>query len=177
MTNWLEVQSLGIEQVLEVLPHRFPFLMIDKVLEIRPGKPLSMRMSPEEVAEARVGSMAKTLKNITYNEIQFLGHFPSVPIFPGVLTIEAMAQSAAFAVAPFLALQNKGVLPKLQTTLVGFDDVRFRKKIQPGDQMVMQVVAKQVRGAIWSFAGEAFVDGKRAAEAVFLAQVLSGGNA
>lgn len=175
--NWLEVSSLGPDEILRILPHRYPFLMVDKVLEIKTAKPLKAGMSDAEINEARKGSFARTIKNVTFNEAQFQGHFPENPIFPGVLTIEAMAQSAAFVTVPFVAAAHGGELPRLGVVLAGIDGVRFRRPIRPGDQMEIRVTATQCRGPIWSFDGEVLVDGKRSAEGSFLAHLSAGGSA
>ncbi|MEW6057123.1 MAG: 3-hydroxyacyl-ACP dehydratase FabZ [Bdellovibrionota bacterium] len=174
---WIERTQLDIQDILKVLPHRYPFLMVDKVLEIKTALPLSLDMTESEMQEARKGSYARTVKNVTANETQFQGHFPENPIFPGVLTLEALAQSAAFITVPFIAAANKGKLPRLGVILAGFDKVRFRKLILPGDRMDMRVEATQVRGHLWGFRGEVSVDGKHAAEANFLAQLNIGGAA
>ncbi len=169
--NWLEKKSFDADDILRVLPHRFPFLMVDRVLEITSGKPLSFGLSAEEQVAARKGSKSRALKNVTFNEMQFLGHFPDHPIFPGVLTLEALAQSAAFTTIPFVALASGGALPPLKVALASFDKVRFRRPIRPGDQMQMTVTVKQTKGAIWNFEGLVEVDGKCAAEGEFMAQL------
>jgi 3-hydroxyacyl-[acyl-carrier-protein] dehydratase len=174
-SNWIEKSSFEAEDILVVLPHRYPFLMVDRVLEVKTAKPLRAGMLDSELVEARIGSFARVIKNVTFNESQFLGHFPENPIFPGVLTLEALAQSAAFVTVPFVAVAHGGALPKLGVILAGFDKARFRRPIRPGDQMEMRVTVTQTRGPIWSFDGEVTVDGKRAAEASFLAQLSTGG--
>lgn len=172
--NWLQVSYLDIDEILTILPHRYPFLMVDRVLEIKTGKPLRLGASEAELHESRRGSFARTIKNVTFNEFHFQGHFPGNPIFPGVLTLEAMAQSAAFVTVPFIAAAYSGTLPKLSVVLAGFDHVRFRRPIRPGDQLQIRVEATQGRGAIWGFEGEVLVDGKKAAEGAFLAQLTAG---
>jgi 3-hydroxyacyl-[acyl-carrier-protein] dehydratase len=174
--KWLEVTSLGVEEILQVLPHRYPFLLVDRVLEIKTAKPLRIGMPDAELLEARKGSYARTIKNVTFNEGQFQGHFPENPIFPGVLTLEAMAQSAAFVTVPFVAATHGGSLPRLEVVLAGFDDARFRRPIMPGDRMEIHVTTTQARGSIWGFQGEVMVDGKKAAEAAFLAHLSIGGS-
>lgn len=169
--NWLDVKSLNTEEIMYVLPHRYPFLMVDKVTEIFLPKPLKIGMSEEEVSEIRKEAYVKTLKNITFNEPQFQGHFPDMPIFPGVLTLEAMAQSAAFLIIPFVALKNGGKISKFNTTLVGFDEVRYRRPIRPGDVMNIKVNVTNCKKNIWRFKAEVTVDDKPAAEGTFMAQL------
>lgn len=175
--NWLEASELGIDEILMVLPHRYPFLMIDRVLEIKTSVPLRVGMSEAEINEARKGSFARAIKNVTANEPQFTGHFPENPIFPGVLTLEALAQAAAFVTVPFVAAMHGGALPRLGVVLAGFDRARFRRPIRPGDQMELRVEATQCRGQIWAFDGVVSVQGKKAAEGSFLAHLSAGGSA
>ncbi len=171
--NWLEVKTLNIDEILKILPHRYPFLMVDKVLEIKTSQPLRVGMSKLELEKLRVNSFVKTIKNVTINEAQFQGHFPGKPVMPGVLTLETMAQSAVFVAFPFLAAEfGIGVHPKLSVALVSFDKVRFRKPIVPGDQMVVDVTVVQTRGSLWGFKGEVSVSSKKVAEGHFLAQVF-----
>ncbi len=172
--NWLETTAFGADDILRVLPHRYPFLMIDRVLEIKTAKPLKIGMSEVEVNDARKGSFARAIKNVTFNEVQFQGHFPENPIFPGVLSVEAMAQAAAFVTVPFVAARHGGDLPRLGVVLAGFDGVRFRRPIRPGDQMEIRVVATHCRGQLWTFDGEVMVEGKKAAEGSFLAHLSAG---
>jgi len=131
--------SLNIYEILEHLPHRYPFLLIDKVLECEPGKSL-------------VG-----IKNVSHNEPFFPGHFPSRPIMPGVLILEALAQATGI-----LAFKTVGRKPD-GTSLyyfVGIDKARFKQPVIPGDQLRLEVeFVKQMRG-IWKFNGKALVDGK-----------------
>lgn len=175
--NWIEMSAFGIDEILEVLPHRYPFLMVDRVLEVRTAKPLRLGMSDVEINEARKGSFARTLKSVSYNEPQFQGHFPEYPILPGVLTLETMAQAAAFVAVPFVAVAHSGDLPRLNVVLAGFDNVRFRRPIRPGDRMEVKVTATQWRAQIWGFEGEVIVDGKIAAEGSFLTHLTTGGTA
>lgn len=131
--------SLNIYEILEHLPHRYPFLLIDKVLECEPGKSL-------------VG-----IKNVSHNEPYFPGHFPTRPIMPGVLILEALAQATGI-----LAFQTVGRKPD-GTSLyyfVGIDNARFKQPVIPGDQLRLEVeYIRQMRG-IWKFDGRAVVDGK-----------------
>ncbi len=169
--NWLEINELGPEDVVKILPHRYPFLMVDKIIEFHRPKPLKMGMSDEEVAEIRKDCFVRAIKNVTFNEPQFQGHFPGMPIFPGVLTLEAMAQTAAFLIIPFVALKNNGKIETFNTTLLGFDEARFRRPVRPGDTMCMKVSISNCKKSIWRFQGEVTVEGKTAAEGIFLAQL------
>jgi UDP-3-O-[3-hydroxymyristoyl] N-acetylglucosamine deacetylase / 3-hydroxyacyl-[acyl-carrier-protein] dehydratase len=138
----------GIEDIMKVLPHRYPFLLVDRILEIEEGKRV-------------VG-----IKNVTINEPFFQGHFPGHPIMPGVLIVEAMAQ-----VGGMLLL---GGLEDPDTKVVYFmslDNVRFRKPVKPGDQIVFEVEIIQIRGKIAKTRGVARVDGEVVAEAEMAAMV------
>jgi beta-hydroxyacyl-ACP dehydratase FabZ len=138
----------GIEDIMRVLPHRYPFLLVDRILEIEEGKRV-------------VG-----IKNVTINEPFFQGHFPGHPIMPGVLIVEAMAQ-----VGGMLLL---GGLEDPDTKVVYFmslDNVRFRKPVKPGDQIVFEVEIIQIRGKIAKTRGVARVDGEVVAEAEMAAMV------
>jgi 3-hydroxyacyl-[acyl-carrier-protein] dehydratase len=132
-------EQLDIYQILEHLPHRYPFLLIDRVLECEPGKRL-------------VG-----LKNVSHNEPYFTGHFPNRPVMPGVLILEALAQATGI-----LAFRTLGRVPDANSLyyFVGIDKARFKQPVQPGDQIHLEVdYIKQMRG-VWKFNGQALVDGK-----------------
>jgi 3-hydroxyacyl-[acyl-carrier-protein] dehydratase len=142
--------ELNITQIMDKIPHRYPFLLIDKVKDINPGV-------------SAVG-----IKNVTMNEQVFQGHFPGHPIFPGVLIIEAMAQTAGTLVVHSLG-------PDAENKLVYFmtiDEARFRKPVGPGDQMHIHVEVERSRGAVWKFKGKAMVDGNVHAEATFSAMIM-----
>ncbi len=140
---------IEIHEIMKVLPHAYPFLLVDRILEI-------------ELEKRIVG-----IKNVTYNEPFFPGHFPGRPIMPGVLIVEAMAQTAGILV--FKSLPEE----KAQEAVyfLGIDNVRFRKPVTPGDQLRLEVEITKHRQAIWGFKGKALVDGKLAAEAEFLAMM------
>jgi 3-hydroxyacyl-[acyl-carrier-protein] dehydratase len=123
---------MDIHQILKKLPHRYPFLMIDRVLEIEKGKRI------------------KALKNVTINEPFFTGHFPHRPVMPGVLMLEAMAQAAAL-----LAFDATGVELDDKTVyyFAGIDAARFKRPVEPGDQLVMEVVLERSRAGIFKFNG------------------------
>ena len=134
-------------EVMRRLPHRYPFLLVDR-------------------AEDYVASTSITgIKNVTHNEPFFPGHFPIDPVMPGVLIVEAMAQTGALLMSKSLevAVEGKVIL------FMSIDGVRFRKPARPGDQLHMKVVVTKQRGDIFKFRGETFIDGKLAAEADFAA--------
>jgi 3-hydroxyacyl-[acyl-carrier-protein] dehydratase len=124
-----------------MLPHRYPFLMVDRVLEIDAGK-------------------ARTLKNVSHNEPFFVGHFPGNPVMPGVLIIEALAQSAAI-----LALAELKSETQRMFVLTGVEKARFRRPVVPGDQLEMEVAIIRNRGPLWKMSAQARVGGDLAAEA------------
>jgi 3-hydroxyacyl-[acyl-carrier-protein] dehydratase len=127
--------------LLKLLPHRYPFLLVDRVLEVS-------------------DSRAVTLKNVTHNEPFFNGHFPGMPVMPGVLILEALAQSSALLAINILGIQD---IPFFMLT--GFDKVRFRRRVVPGDQLRMEVRLLRQHRPLWRMHGEARVDGELAAEA------------
>ena len=136
--------QLDIRQILEHLPHRFPMLLIDRVLECEAGKRI------------------KALKNVTINEPFFPGHYPHSPVMPGVLVIEAMAQAAAI-----LSFVTMGVKPNDKSLyyFVGIDNARFKRPIVPGDQIVLDVSITRTLRGMWKYSGTASVDGCVAAAA------------
>ncbi len=141
------MEELNIHEVLKYLPHRYPFLMIDRVTEFEEGERI------------------KAIKNVTYNEPIFTGHFPHHPIFPGVLILEAMAQAAAI-----LAFRTVGESPSDDTLylFVGIDKARFKRPVSPGDQMVFDVRIVRNRRGIWQFDATCTVDEKVACTANIL---------
>jgi len=141
--------ELNIDEIMSYLPHRYPFLLVDKVLAFEEG--VSIR----------------ALKNVTVNEPHFTGHFPDFPVMPGVLIVEAMAQ-----VGGILAFQSE---PKDQEFLVyftGIDGVRFRKPVRPGDQLIFELTCLRRRGHMWKFKGEAFVDGELVCGGTLMATLM-----
>lgn len=138
---------MDVSEILKLLPHRYPFAFVDRVLECEPGKSV------------------RALKNVTINENFFPGHFPVRPIMPGVLIIETMAQ-----VAGILAYKtvDKPVTENSLFYLVGIDKARFKKTVEPGDQMILDVELVKQRRNIWIFNAKALVDGKVAASAELL---------
>lgn len=143
---------LDVRRIQEMLPHRYPFLMVDRIEELEPGV------------------RAVGIKNVTIGEPYFEGHFPGNPVMPGVLIVEALAQTAAvlgYETHPSYQ-QGGGVL------LMGLDRVRFRRPVVPGDTLRLEVTLKKERGAIWRVEGHATVDGERAAEAQLMATFVKG---
>jgi 3-hydroxyacyl-[acyl-carrier-protein] dehydratase len=139
--------TFDINDVLRQLPHRYPFLLVDRVLAYEPGKSI------------------RALKNVTYNEPFFTGHFPHRPVMPGVLIIEALAQAAGI-----LAFRTADIIPNETTRFyfAGIDKARFRKPVEPGDQLILRAtLERQVRG-IWKFATAAEVAGSEVASAEML---------
>ena len=143
------IRQIGINEILKMIPHRYPFLLVDKVDIIEPN-------------EEAVG-----LKNITMNEPQFTGHFPENPVMPGVLIVEAMAQTAAVTV---MSNQEEG--HKKSVFFMSVENAKFRKPVLPGHQLKMHVVKEQERRNVYRFRGEATVDGVMHAEAVFTAMIF-----
>jgi len=143
---------IEIREIMAVLPHGYPFLLVDRIIEIEPEKRV-------------VG-----IKNVTYNEPFFPGHFPGRPIMPGVLIVEAMAQTAGVLALKSLPEENR----KKPIYFMGMDNVRFRKPVTPGDQMRLELEITKHRQSIWGFKGKAFVDGKLVAEADLLAMLGEG---
>ncbi|MGQ3112702.1 MAG: 3-hydroxyacyl-ACP dehydratase FabZ [Brevundimonas sp.] len=144
-------ETIDYAEVMRRLPHRYPFLLVDK-------------------AEDFIASTSITgVKNVTHNEPFFPGHFPIDPVMPGVLIVEAMAQTGALLMSKSLdvAVEGKVIM------FMSIDGVRFRKPARPGDQLKMKVVVTRQRGDIFKFRGETFIDDKLAAEAEFAAMVVT----
>ena len=136
-----------INLIQRIIPHRYPFLLIDKVRDV--------------VANTScIG-----IKNITFNEPQFQGHFPGMPIFPGVMIIEAMAQTSGILVGLSMNLIDKGA----KVFFMGVDGVKFRRKVVPGDALELHVTVLRGGGKVWRFAGRAMVGAELACEATFTA--------
>ena len=139
-----------IKRIMQLLPHRYPFLLLDRIIE----------MNGEDSA---IG-----IKNVTFNEPFFQGHFPGSPIMPGVLLIEAMAQTAGALVISHLGLAKEGQL----VYFMSIDKARFRRPVLPGHQVHFPVKLIQKRPPVWRFAAEAIVDGEKAAEAEIGAMLI-----
>jgi 3-hydroxyacyl-[acyl-carrier-protein] dehydratase len=136
--------TLDIKAILAQLPHRYPFLLVDRVLELHRGERI------------------KALKNVTYNEPYFTGHFPGRPVMPGVMVIEALAQAAGI-----LAFVTGGVVPNENTRFyfVGIDKARFRKPVEPGDQLILTAQFERALKGIWCFSTTALVGENEVAHA------------
>lgn len=142
--------NIDINRIMQMIPHRYPMLMIDRILEFVPG-------------ERVVG-----LKNVTINEPHFQGHFPSFPVMPGVLIIEAMAQAAACLVVETLGKEAEGKL----VYFMSIDETRFRKPVVPGDTLYINCTKIQTRRNVWKFHGEARVGDALCAESDFAAMIM-----
>ncbi len=131
------MSSMDINEIMKYLPHRYPFLMLDKVESVEPGKKIV------------------AVKNVSINEPFFQGHFPNRPVFPGVLILEAMAQAAAI-----LSFKTENTTPDSNSVyyFVGIDGARFKKPVGPGDRLVLEVEFTRAVKGIWKFAGKARVD-------------------
>jgi 3-hydroxyacyl-[acyl-carrier-protein] dehydratase len=143
-------EIFDIARIMRAIPHRYPFLMIDRVVDVK------------------LGESCTGIKNVTINEHFFQGHFPSQPVMPGVLIIESMAQTAAALVVESLGDNAHGRLVYFMT----IDNAKFRKPVVPGDQLRVHVARERKRGNVWKFNGEAKVDGQVVAEATFAAMIL-----
>jgi len=141
--------AVDIRRILQMIPHRYPMLMVDKVIEM-------------QLDHSAVG-----VKNVSSNEPFFQGHFPTEPVMPGVLIVEAMAQTAAVLVVATFGADSEGKL----VYSMSIDGVRFRRPVVPGDRLELHVRKVQSRANVWKFDGKAVVDGNVAAEATFAAMI------
>ncbi len=146
---------LTIEDIKKMLPHKYPFLLVDRVLAYEKGV------------------WIKTIKNVTFNEPFFMGHFPNRSVMPGVLVVEAMAQSGG--ILAFLSMDEeeykKSAGGKRMVYFVGIDKAKFKKPVIPGDQIVMEIKILKHKLDVWKMEGKAFVDEKLVAEAVMTAKI------
>lgn len=144
------ITAMDIHQILEYLPHRYPILLVDRVLDIAPGERI------------------RALKNVSMNEPFFPGHYPHHPVMPGVLIVEAMAQTAAI-----LSFKTMGDKPDDKSVyyFVGIDGARFKRPVGPGDQLVMDVAVTYSKRGMWKFSGQAQVDGQVACTADLICTV------
>ena len=147
--DWSATTDADLSLIMRIIPHRYPFLLIDKVKHIKTG-------------ESAVG-----VKNVTFNEPHFQGHFPGAPIMPGVTIIEALAQTSAVLVGLTLDLVDKEPL----VYFMSIDKAKFRRKVVPGDVLELKVEVLRGSSKIWKFQGTATVNGEMAAEAEFMAMI------
>lgn len=138
------IDLLSVDKIMKILPHRYPFLLVDRILELEPGK------------------RAVGIKNVSINEPFFQGHFPRTPVFPGVLILEALAQVGA------CALLSEEKHKSSLAYLAGIDKFRFRRVVVPGDQLLLEVELIKMKGSIGKARGKATVEGAAAAEGEFL---------
>ena len=146
----MDVSTIDIKEIVRLLPHRYPFLLVDRILEVEKGKSIA------------------GLKNVTINEPFFQGHFPGDPIMPGVLILEGMAQ-----VGGILAYHSvPEMVGEKLIYFAGIDKVRFRKPVVPGDQLIFEMVVLKHKGKIWKMEGKAKVDNEVVTEAEFMAALV-----
>lgn len=143
------IETYGVMQIMQAIPHRYPFLLIDRVVELR-------------LDHSAIG-----VKNVSINEAHFQGHFPQEPVMPGVLIIESMAQTAAVLVVATLGEAFKGKL----VYFMSVDSAKFRRPVVPGDQLMVHVTKVQRRMNVWKFSAQAKVDGVVCAEATYAAMI------
>jgi beta-hydroxyacyl-ACP dehydratase FabZ len=144
-----EPRTIDLQGIMDLLPHRYPMLLVDRILDFEPKE------------------WIRGLKNISFNEEVFQGHFPSRPVFPGVYIVEAMAQTGGC-----LLMREYEDRARKVIYFMGIDAVKFRKPVLPGDQLVMEVKVIQFKGRICKMRGEAFVDGQKVAEAEFMSMLM-----
>ena len=148
-----ELRTVEILRIMEMIPHRFPMLMVDRIVDVVPG-------------ESAVG-----IKNVTINEPYFQGHFPRRPVMPGVMIVEAMAQTAAVVVYT-MGGRAEGRL----VYFMAIENARFRKPVGPGDTLRIRVAKRRARRDVWKFSAEAMVDGAIVAEATYTAMIVNDGD-
>jgi len=144
-----EPRTIDLQGIMDLLPHRYPLLLVDRILDFEPK------------------TWIRGMKNISFNEQVFQGHFPSRPVFPGVYIVEAMAQTGGCLLMREFEDRARKVI-----YFMGIDNVKFRKPVVPGDQLVMEVKVLQFKSRICKMRGEAFVDGQKVAEAEFMSMLM-----
>ena len=149
MTEKIDNNIIAIEEIMDMIPHRYPLLLVDRVLELSEHKTI------------------KGIKNVSFNEPQFMGHFPSNPVMPGVLIIEALAQISAVLVSKSIKAQKDEKL----VYFMSIDNAKFRKIVKPGDTLILHSEIMQARGNVWKFKAFAEVDSIIVAESEFMAMV------
>ena len=150
MNSAAKKNTIDINRIIQMIPHRYPILLVDRILEIEGGE------------------SAVALKNVTMNEPHFQGHFPGFPVMPGVLIIEAIAQTAAVVVVEALGKKAEGKV----VFFMSIEEAKFRKPVVPGDAMHLHIQKAHSRGNVWKFEGRAMVDGNLHAEATFSAMIV-----
>lgn len=145
---------MKIEEIIKLLPHRYPMLLVDRVLDFK------------------VNESIKTLKNVSINEEFFVGHFPNEPIMPGVLIIESIAQSCGILTMKSFMEQNPGVdISGKSVYFMSIDSAKFRKKVVPGDALIHEIKITRNKGKICKFSAQSFVDGEIACEVEIMAMI------
>ncbi len=149
MTDARTPHTIDLQGIMDLLPHRYPMLLVDRILDFEPKQ------------------WIRGLKNISFNEEVFQGHFPKRPIFPGVLIVEAMAQTGGCLMMQDIEDRDRKVI-----YFMGIEGVKFRKPVLPGDQLVMEIKMISSKGRICKMRGEAFVEGVKVAEAEFMSMLV-----
>lgn len=144
-----EPRTIDLQGIMDLLPHRYPLLLVDRILDFEPKE------------------WIRGLKNVSFNEAVFQGHFPSRPVLPGVYIVEAMAQTGGCLLMGEYEDRARKVI-----YFMGIDAVKFRKPVLPGDQLIMEVKVMQLKGRICKMRGEAFVGGQKVAEAEFMSMLM-----
>ena len=144
-----EARTIDLQGIMDLLPHRYPLLLVDRILDFEPKE------------------WIRGLKNVSFNEAVFQGHFPGRPVLPGVYIVEAMAQTGGC-----LLMREYEDRARKVIYFMGIDAVKFRKPVLPGDQLVMEVKVVQIKGRICKMRGEAFVNGQKVAEAEFMSMLM-----
>ena len=158
------------KDILAFLPHRHPFLMVDRILDIQGPEGME-----KEGSKNKIGIRVVGIKQVTATEPHFAGHFPTLPIMPGVLMVETMAQVASFSMYPSMRHLAQDPNHGFQCFLVGVDEARFRVPVTPGDSLRVETEVVSCRSNLWTFECKATVDGKLVAEARIMANLVMAG--